>query len=404
MGGFNPHFNTSGLEVPQLHRLSISIGDGDNPQISANSYLALTSNTIQFGADVEVNVSEGGFKVHGYLGFDVLFLIAPPTVSFEFDFAAGFDVSYSGANLVGVSVTGTLTGTTPWHLHGEGTVHLLCFSASKSVDKTWGDSITPLPPPTAILPDLIPSLSDPRNWSATLPDQTGPGATLSAPPADQKTILVHPMGTLTARQKIVPFDFAVTHYKNGIPSDGHYFSLGDVTLNGAKVSKEAFQDAFATGQFIDLSDADKLNRSSFDQYNAGAKIASSILNVGAEATRTVESNEFYLDDPISPLRLSGTYVMPTAVFGVLSQPGMAPRFSVKNTGLNKYKTGPSTPAAVTKEPTYVVASTDDLSVRSDIVAVGATYYGARAALRAHLAANPEDADKLQILPAHEVAA
>jgi hypothetical protein len=212
------------------------------------------------------------------------------------------------------------------------------------------------------------------------------------------------MGTLTARQKIVPFDFSITHYKNGIPSDGHYFSLGDVTINGVKVSKEVFQDAFATGQFIDLSDADKLNRSSFDQYNAGAKLASSILNAGADSTRDVESNEYYLDDPISPLRFTGTYVMSTTVFGVLSQSGTASRFSVKNTGLNKYKSGPSTPAVITKEPTYVVASTDDLSVRSDIAPVGATYYQAQAALRTHLAANPEDVNKLQILPAHEVTA
>jgi len=403
MGGFNPNFLTTGLDVPKLHRLSISIGDGDNPQISANAYLALTSNTVQLGANIEAHISEGNFKVHGYLGFDVLITIVPPTIKCEFDFAAGFDVSYQGANLAGVNLTGTFTGTTPWHLHGDATLHLLCFSVSKTVDRTWGKIVTPDLVLLEVLLDLIPALTDSRNWSAALPDGAGPGATLSAPPADQKIILVHPMGTLTSRQTVVPFDLSITHYKNGIPSDGHYFSLGDVNINGVKVSREAFQDAFATGQFIDLSDADKLNRSSFDQYNAGAKIASSILNTGSDATRTVESNEYYLDDTISPLRLAGTYVMPTAVFGVLSQPGTASRFSVKNTGLNKYKTGPSTPAAIAKEPTYVVASTDDLSVRSDIVAGGATFYQVQAALKVHLAANPEDAGKLQILPAHEVA-
>ncbi len=45
LGGFNPHFNTDGLNVPQMHRMSVSIGDGDNPCISANSYFAITSNT-----------------------------------------------------------------------------------------------------------------------------------------------------------------------------------------------------------------------------------------------------------------------------------------------------------------------------------------------------------------------
>jgi len=51
LGGFNPHFNTAGLNLPDLHRMSVSIGLGDNPRISANSYFAVTSNTVQFGAN-----------------------------------------------------------------------------------------------------------------------------------------------------------------------------------------------------------------------------------------------------------------------------------------------------------------------------------------------------------------
>ena len=65
LGGFNPHFSTAGLDVPNMHRLTVSIGDGDNPRISANSYFAITSNTLQFGSNVEAYASAAGFTIHG---------------------------------------------------------------------------------------------------------------------------------------------------------------------------------------------------------------------------------------------------------------------------------------------------------------------------------------------------
>ena len=402
MGGFNPHFDTAGLDVPQLHRMSISIGDGDNPQISANSYLAFTSNTIQFGADVEAYLSEGGLTVHGYLGFDLLIVIKSPTIFLEFDFAAGFDVSYQGTTFAGLTVTGTLTGTTPWHMHGDATLHLLCFSVSKSVDRSWGEVIEPQPVPQAILPDLLPALADPQNWNAVLPDATTPSATLSAPQSpDASTILVHPMGTLVVREKVVPLDLSISHYKSGPPSDGSYFSLEDVTINGAKVAKEAFQDFFAAGQFLDLSDADKLSRSSFEPHNAGARIAPSTINSGADSTRMVVYDEYYIDDPIAPLRISPVYVMPLNVYTALSYQSAGFQSPMRNSGFGKYKTGPSTPAVVTKDPSYVVTAVEDLSVVTAITDVGMTYYRARVMLQAHLENNPQDAGNLQIVPTHE---
>ncbi len=71
------------------------IGDGGQPPHQpGNSYFAITSNSVQFGANVQAYASAGGFSVQGYLGFDVLFIFSP--FSFEFDFTASFDVAYDG--------------------------------------------------------------------------------------------------------------------------------------------------------------------------------------------------------------------------------------------------------------------------------------------------------------------
>ena len=133
LGGFNPHF-TPPPDVPQLARLSVSLGADDNPRLSAQAYLAVTSNSLQFGASVDAYAAADGFAVHGFIGFDALFIFSP--FSFEIDFSAGFDISYDGQSLAGIKLDASLSGPTPWHLHGDATLNILFFSVSASIDLT----------------------------------------------------------------------------------------------------------------------------------------------------------------------------------------------------------------------------------------------------------------------------
>lgn len=402
LGGFNPHFNTNGLNLPQMHRCSISIGDGDNPRISANNYFAITSNSLQFGANVEAYASAAGFSIHGYLGFDVLIIYSP--FSFEFDFSAGFDVSFEGASLCGLSVDGTFSGPRPWHLHGDASIHILFFSVSASLDLTWGDSTPAILPKKPVLPDLTAALQDPRNWSAALPSETTQAVTLSTPKPDDKTLRVHPMGTLNVRENVVPLDLPITRYGNATPSDGNLFSISDVQIDGHEEDKQSFQDYFAAGQFLTLSDADKVSRPSFEKYDAGITIGSSELIAGQDSPRNVFYEERYIDTASGFSRFSRRYAMLADVHLALTRQGAGFASPLKNTGLFKYGTGTSGPAVQTQDASYVVTSAEDLSVRADIVSsTGSTYFQARAALDSYISLHPEESDNLQILPLHEVA-
>jgi hypothetical protein len=400
LGGFNPHFNTDGLNVPQMHRMSVSLGDGDNPRISANSYFAITSNTIQFGSNVEAFASAGGFSIHGYLGFDVLVVISP--FSFEFDFSAGFDVAYDGTTLLGLNVDGTFQGPTPWHLHGDASISFLFFSVSASVNLTWGDSTQAVLPQKPVLPDLFAALQNPSNWSAALPDGATAAVTfITQDPAD-KTLRVHPLGTLQVKEKVVPLDLAITKYANAAPSDGTEFSVASVQINGQAEDTQAVQDYFAAAQFLTLSDADKLSAPSFERYDAGVNIGSSAVTHGKDSSRPVTYQEHYIDDPASFSRASGYYYMPAEIHLALAAQGAGFASPVKNTGLAKYQAA-STPAAVTvQEPQYVVTSVIDLSLRSDILGSGSSYFKAQAALKTYLAHHPEEASHVQIMAMHEV--
>ena len=401
LGGFNPHFNTDGLGVPQLKRMSVSIGDGDNPRISSNSYMAVTSNSLQFGANVEAYASAGGFSIHGYLGFDVLIILSP--FSFEFDFSAGFDVAFEGHSLLGLTVNGSLSGPTPWHIHGDATISFLFFSVSASVDLTWGDSTQAKLPAKPVLPDLTQALQDPRSWNSALPEGASVAVTFATLKPDGKTLRVHPIGTLTVKETVVPLDLPITRYGNATPSDGTQFSIQSVQINSKTESIQTIQDYFAPGQFLTLNDADKLSKPSFEKFDAGVTIGSSAIVNGNDSPRTVNYQEIYIDDPAGFSRFSRFYLMPADIHLALSAQGAGFASPVKNTGLAKYSAGPAPSAVAVAEPSYVVTSVTDLAVRSDIVAGGgATYFQAQARLQTHLADHPEDAGQLQVMPAHEV--
>ena len=403
LGGFNPHFNTAGLNLPKLHRMSVSIGDGDNPRISANTYFAITSNSLQFGSNVEAYASAGGFSIHGYLGFDVLIIFSP--FSFEFDFSAGFDVSYEGHSLAGLTVDGTFSGPRPWHLHGEASIHILFFSVSASVTLSWGDSTPALLPQKKVLDDLLPALQDPRNWSAALPDGATQAVTLSAPKPDDKTLRVHPLGTLTVRENVVPLDLQITRYGNATPADGNYFAISDVKIDGQTETRQNFQDYFAAGQFLTLSDADKVSLPSFEKYDAGATIGSAAILAGADSPRTVFYEERYVDNYKDFSRFARRYAMTSAVHAALTQQGAGFASPLKNSGLFKYGTGATLPAVTAQDVAYVIAQTDDLSVRADISSAGGkAYFQTHAALNSYLSLHPGESANLQILPTHEVAA
>ncbi len=240
VGGFNPHFNTAGLNLPTMQRCSVSIGFGDNPRISANNYFAVTSNSLQFGANVQAYASAAGFAIQGYLGFDVLIIFSP--FSFEFDFTVSFSVSFEGINLLGLSVSGSFSGPRPWNLNGTASISILFWTISASVNLTWGDSTPVTIPQKPVLADLANALQKtPRNWSAALPAGMTPAVSLAAPKPTTAGILVYPMGTLSVRENVVPLDVTITRYGNATPSDGNVFAISDVQINGQEATRKTFQ-------------------------------------------------------------------------------------------------------------------------------------------------------------------
>ena len=398
LGGFNPQFQPP-AGFPTLKRLAISISSSV-ARIEAQSYLALTSNTLQFGARVELTAGTGTFNVHGWLGFDALCERNP--LAFEFDLTAGVDLRAGTDVLASVHLDGKLSGPTPWHIAGKASLSLLFFDVTVHFDKSWGSSAAALPAGD-LLPTLTAALADRSAWSGALPPGVRGAITpVGSPPDAGDAVLLDPAGTLRISQRVVPLDQPITRFAGTPLGQTTTLSVGSVTAFGnATTPSGTTSEEFAPAQFLDLTDAEKLSLPSFSSFDAGVELAGDAVDLGNSArTRAVITPITYITTtldsrPTPPKRMYLPTV--TAVLALNERAdGSAP-------GLGGYGPARGTPPRVTLAPdAWTIASTTDLTVRSDIPTDGSKLH-AYLALKQHLAANPGDAGALQVVLTGETA-
>ena len=82
--------------------IALSLAGSETARLRLDAYLAVTSNTVQFGARADFFFGVGGFSVEGYLGFDTLFHFAP--FSFIADLGASVALRSGGAVLLAVTL------------------------------------------------------------------------------------------------------------------------------------------------------------------------------------------------------------------------------------------------------------------------------------------------------------
>jgi hypothetical protein len=399
VGGFNPHY-TPPPSFPTLQRLTLALNEGPM-RLTLQSYLAVTSSTFQIGAHLELYMGAGSFYVDGWLGFDALIIFSP--FSFEVDFTAGLALKSGNSTIMGITVDGTLTGPTPWHAEGDAHVSILFFSISVHVSLTIGDAQSnPLPQVNAWTP-LQAAIASPANWSGALPAGAPSVATFAPPEGSAAPVLVDPAGTLTLREKVLPLNQAITKFGNAAPQGQSEFDLGTLTLGTlTNVPYATITDEFAPGQFADLSDSDKLSLPSFEPMVAGFTVSDGAVAFGKQYDVDIEYDTIILDTPLVS-RIGIRYgILQTTVLA-LANASAAAQGMLFTTGVRPSTPGPvAAPLVSLGAEQYVIAGVMDL-VQRDIV-TATTKTAAFIALARYLEANPDERDKLQVVPLHELAA
>lgn len=410
IGGFNPSFDGP-PGFPELRRASVELGLNGNPSLVASGYFALTSNTAQIGAKVELRASGFGIRLHGFLGFDALFVFAP--FSFAASFSAGMRVSFHGAG-IGVTLRGSLSGPSPWHIKGKVCVSVLFWDACLSVDHTFGTNRP------AALPEIDPwlgtpestdarvaviglraAIEDSRNWSGSNPPAGFSVVSLTGAATSARTPL-DPLGAATLRQKVVPLETEIQKFGEYRPFVHDRFFRSSVTLIGAgpgePVDVSKLEDDFAPAKFFDLSDADKLSMDSYVPMEAGFTVNTDRVAIGSAGSQVLTYETDFITAEGETFEDPNVYVLTrTQLLGMLKRSASA-LGGIRRAGAQRYIV-PTRPRKVTFGPKRFVVVDSCSSVRNDaITGTGVSQIQAFMALRGHVLANPSERDRYTIAP------
>jgi hypothetical protein len=412
VGGLHPAFNPP-PGFPKLERIAINLSSGDNPRFRCEAYYAITSNTVQFGARAELFAKAAGFSIQGEVAYDVLIQMDP--FMFLAEFHAQLQLKRGSTNLFKVRLEGSLAGPRPLHIKGKATFEILWWDVSIRIDKTLVEGEKPPgPEPVAVLPRLMEALGNEGNWVSQLPGGQRQAVRLRGRTAAPGEVYLHPLGSLTVKQNVVPLEIDITRFGQGAPTGERRFTISSVTVGSNQESKEGVRDFFAPGQYFEMSDEEKLSRPSFELMTAGVAIAANeITFTGAtEDVLEVKAIEFettLIGKDVAQAGGEGTeegkklYRLSVGLLEKQSGYGAAAKSGVRRTGNAKYRLN-VVKNKVAKEGWSIVA-TEDLGVQAVEERGGAkemSYTEAEEALRRIKEQEPGRAGSLKILRLSEV--
>ena len=397
VGGFHPKFSPPPLPFPTPDRVSFSIINEPFARIRIHGYFAVTSNTVQFGAAVELFFGAGDFGLKGHLGIDTLYQFSP--FYFLANFSASMSVDVFGAGVFSVRIRGQLEGSSPWHIEGEGSISLFFFDIDVPFSHTWGESADTVLPEIAAMPIIHAELEKRENWVALPPAGAQLSVSLRKTDAGAELVL-HPLGVLRISQRAVPLELSIQRVGNQKVSDIEKAVL-KVTASGL-VQKAKALESFATAQFRDMDAAARLSAPGYEPQVAGADISASgaetqtthaVKRVVLHELITIDSNykehlqRFFNAGKLWFTRLLGSNATARSA---LSQATKAARV-------------PFTERVQTEEPGFVIADITDNAAWGGTP----TYVSqakAKDTLAAQIASSPDMAGKYHVIPAAEAKA
>lgn len=397
VGGFHPGYTPPPLALPQLSRVQIKLLDSDNPNLRLEGYFAITSNSVQIGAAVELLAKASKFNVYGFIGFDGLFQLAP----FRFVVLVnGTLAARIGTRvLFGVGLEMTLEGPAPFRAAGAAKIKFWFITIRVRFDFTFGDVIAVLLAGVDLLVDLLEALADPGNWQTTLPPRVQPLVAMRDTSGESELILVQPMGFLQIAQKVVPLGLEVDRVGGARPTGERRFTLGDVTAQGKALATETVREQFAPAQFFDLSDAERVSSKSFERYEAGVQAGEREVKADYAVPRDVKYERVIIDRKGRRERLS-VVAQPLSVFEPLLRRNAAARSPL---AAQARFASADPPQVTVEEEGFTVVQVDDLRP-ADPSSTKKSEQEARDHLRTLLDLSPSLVGKLQIVPAYEAEA
>lgn len=410
LGGFHPKDKSIPSDVPALRRLMLSIGSGNNPRLSFETYFAITSATLGFGAKIELYAKKGRFSVEGYLGFDTLFIFSP--FSFEVSLGAGIAVKAGGATLLSIALDMLLAGPTPWHAKGKAKFKILFFEIKVRFDVKWGKKEKATLPSVDPWPDLKQALEQKKSWGGVLPEGEQMPVLIRLNENTGTEIVVFPTGILEIRQNILPLGVKITKYKNTEPAgDQSQFDIKCISIiqsndeeSSIILDTDPTLDYFARPQYQEMSDSEKLSSPAYEKLESGKRCQAREISVDIKReyelvyeTEVIDENKCArILDPSPCKWIMSKYLM---------KGGIAAFVPISNSGSAKYRVPVIMPKGELVEEAYAIVNTNDMTlVGSDEIPNNgnSTNVQTLQSMEEYLVNHPEKVGEIQIVPQSEV--
>jgi uncharacterized protein DUF6603 len=300
-GGFHPRYTAVPGELTGLSRISSELAPPVGFQMRISGYVALTPNTLQLGGRIEVAYSVLVAAVRGSLELNALVQFDP--FGLEVDLVVSVSVEALGHSVAGVDLSLRLRGPSPWWVKGTGKLRLPWPLPDPSISVgpiTFGDP-APVAPAASVEPLRLVAraLGHPTAWMPRARPGFTPPVTLAPLPRrvgdDAKRVLVEPWALLQATQRAVPIGMRLDRVGRDTvePEQCTVRIAGDPLVGGAPgATWSQVREAFATAQFLDLTEDQALDAPDFEDRTAGLVIdpsgARPVTPAGVEATLTYE--------------------------------------------------------------------------------------------------------------------
>ena len=289
VGGFHPAYKPEeAMHVSDMRRLAMKL-DYDVLKVGLETYLAITSNTFQIGAHLDIKVGWDKFGIIGYAGFDALFQFDP--FMFMFDIEAGMAVMIGSSRLMSIDLALALSGPRPWHAKGKAKFYFLFIPINVGFDVTWGNKQQSLPnKQIEVLKLLEEQINNLSNWSVDENSRRDSDVILLNEEKDgkEKKLVLSPNGVLTFSQSAIPLEMKMQLCDNAVPTDCNEVMIDKVVINGntyeiinkstdeAKDTTltqcaigETINADFAPALYLQMDNDEKLKSPSYVQYVSG---------------------------------------------------------------------------------------------------------------------------------------
>lgn len=394
VGGFHPQYSPPAhLNVPSMRRLSLSLLK-DNPRLTLSTYFALTTNTVQFGAELEFYFGVSGFSVEGYFGFDVLFQFDP--FKFIASVRAGLAVKAGGSTLFSIDLAFELQGTTPWKAKGTASFRVLFVKVKVRFEKTWGERRDLTSPTVEALPEVLTELERETNWRSELSAGASPLVQLRSEARSAEKLLMDPAGRLTVTQTLLPMDVEFSQLGNKKIDDIKRMDVHDLRIGGTSLDLDGVDDEFAPSAFQAMKDRDKLAASAYEQHKAGvAARGGDTLSTDHIIARQVRYEEIVsdrADGAEEPTVVRQSVADRGQLFGSLVPGGAVGRSALSKKKARQAEKGSVLEAAVREERFAVVDATHLHAVDATSVSLSRSQAEERMRQLVEEGADPEEID------------